>query len=313
VSEPPASAFDFSRREEAAAATPVLALAALSCFAANSLLCRLALGSGSIGAGAYSAVRLISGAVVLLPVALSRRRASGGARLPGNGASAAMLFLYAVPFSYAYRTLTAGTGALILFAAVQATMLGAAILGGERPRPRQWFGLLLALAGLAYLVRPGLAAPSPAGAALMTLAGAAWGVYSLRGRGSADPLADTAGNFLRVALPALIIGGGAMSLGEGLASPRGIGLAIASGVIASGAGYAIWYAALRGLTATRAAAVQLTVPVLAAAGGVAFLGERVTPRLLAASAAILGGVALAVAARGRARAAAPSPSRAAGP
>jgi len=313
MSEPSASAFDFSRREAAGGATSVLALAALSCFAANSLLCRLALGGGSIGAAAYSAVRLISGAIVLLPVAFSRRRPDGGGRLPGSGTSAAMLFLYAVPFSYAYRTLTAGTGALILFATVQATMLGAAILGGERPRPRQWFGLLLALAGLAYLVRPGLAAPSPAGAALMTLAGAAWGVYSLRGRGSGDPLADTAGNFLRAALPAVIIGGGAMALGEGPVSPRGVGLAIVSGVIASGAGYAIWYAALRGLTATRAAAVQLTVPVLAAAGGVAFLGERVTPRLLAASTAILGGVALAVAARARARAAAPSPSRAAGP
>ena len=267
----------------------LLTLLALCGFAANSILCRVALGAGAIDAASYASVRLASGAVFL--AMLASTRPSPGVRR-GSWASAAALFAYAVPFSFAYRTLTAGTGALLLFAAVQATMIAAGLARGERLRPLGWLGFVLALAGLAWLVRPGLAAPAPAGAALMALAGIAWGIYSLRGRRSASPLADTAGNFARSAVLAAAVSAAAFSSAH--ASPRGLLLAAISGAVASGAGYAIWYAALPLLAATTAATVQLAVPVLAAAGGILFLGERVTFRLVLASAAILGGVALTV-------------------
>jgi drug/metabolite transporter (DMT)-like permease len=277
----------------------LLTLFALLAFAANSILCRLALGEGAIDAASYATVRLVSGALFLAILAAAKR-APGTRR--GSWGSAAALFAYAVPFSFAYRTLTAGTGALLLFAAVQATMISVGIARGERPRPLGGLGFALALAGLAWLVRPGLAAPSPAGAALMVFAGGAWGVYSLRGRRSANPLADTAGNFARAAVLAAIVSAAGFSSAR--ATPRGWMLAVLSGALASGAGYAIWYAALPLLAATTAATVQLAVPVLAAAAGVLLLGERVTPRLVLASAAILGGVALTVAGRSR-RSAAP--------
>ena len=270
----------------------LLTLAALCAFAANSILCRLALGAGAIDAASYATVRLVSGAAFLAMLAAARP-ATGVRR--GSWGSAAALFAYAVPFSFAYRTLSAGTGALLLFAAVQATMISAGIARGERPRPVGWVGLALALAGLAWLVRPGLAAPSPAGAALMALAGIAWGVYSLRGRRSTRPIADTAGNFARAALLAAAVSAAAFSSFR--ATPRGFLLAALSGSLASGAGYAVWYAALPRLAATTAATVQLSVPVLAAAGGVLLLGERPTLRLAVASIAILGGVALAIAGR----------------
>jgi drug/metabolite transporter (DMT)-like permease len=269
-----------------------LTLLALCAFAANSILCRLALGAGAIDAASYATVRLVSGAVFLAMLAATRP-ATGARR--GSWRSAAALFAYAVPFSFAYRTLTAGTGALLLFAAVQATMISSGLAHGERLHPVGWTGFLLALAGLAWLVRPGLAAPSPAGAALMLFAGIAWGIYSLRGRRSENPLADTAGNFARSAVLAAVVSAAAFSAAH--VSPRGLLLAALSGALASGAGYAIWYAALPRLAATTAATVQLAVPVLAAAGGVLFLGERVTLRLLFASAAILGGIALTVAGR----------------
>jgi drug/metabolite transporter (DMT)-like permease len=275
--------------------TAALTLFALVAFAANSILCRLALGSGSIDAASYATIRLASGAGALLPLALWRGRSS--VREVGSWPSAAMLFLYAVPFSFAYLTLTVGTGSLILFAAVQATMISAGLVSGERPHPFQWVGLLLALSGLIYLVRPGLAAPSPVGAALMALAGIGWGAYSLRGRRSGNPLADTGGNFLRAAAPAAAVS--LLALGAAHASARGIALALAAGAGASGIGYVVWYTALPRLSATRAATVQLAVPVLAAAGGVALLGEHVTLRLVLASIAILGGVGLAVSARER--------------
>ena len=269
-----------------------LTLAALCAFAANSILCRLALGAGAIDAASYATVRLLSGAVFL--AILAAARPAGGLRR-GSWGSAAALFAYAVPFSFAYRTLTAGTGALILFAAVQATMISAGLARGERLRAVGWVGFALALAGLGWLVRPGLAAPSPVGAALMASAGIAWGIYSLRGRRSENPLADTAGNFARAAALAAVVSAAAFSSAH--ANGRGILLAALSGAIASGAGYAVWYAALPLLAATTAATVQLAVPVLAAAGGIVFLGERATVRLAFASAAILGGVALAVAGR----------------
>jgi drug/metabolite transporter (DMT)-like permease len=276
--------------------TAGLTIIALAAFAANSILCRLALGSGVIDAASYATVRLASGAAVLAALALAR---SGWPRGAGSWISGAMLFLYAIPFSFAYLSLSSGTGALILFAAVQATMISWALRSGERPHVFQWAGLFLAIAGLGYLVRPGLSAPSPLGAALMALAGIAWGIYSLRGRRSHNPLADTTSNFARAAI--LAVSTSLLAIGSARLSFRGVLLAALSGTIASGAGYAIWYAALAGLSAARAATVQLVVPVLAAAGGVAFLGERISLRLVLASIAILGGVGLAVAGTGTRR------------
>jgi drug/metabolite transporter (DMT)-like permease len=206
-----------------------------------------------------------------------------------------MLFLYAVTFSFAYISLSAGTGALILFGAVQITMILSGLIAGERPRLLEWLGLLAALGGLVYLVLPGLSAPSPLGSALMALAGIAWGVYSLRGRGIDDPVANTTGNFVRAAPLALIVS--LIALSNYSLSPKGALLAVLSGALASGLGYVIWYAALRDLTATRAATVQLAVPVIAAIGGIFFLAEAVTLRLTFASIAILGGVGLAISRR----------------
>jgi len=203
-----------------------------------------------------------------------------------------MLFLYAVPFSLAYVSLGAGTGALILFGAVQATMLGAALTSGERPRVQHWAGLMLALGGLVYLVLPGLTAPSPVGSALMTAAGVSWGIYSVRGRRATDPLAETAGNFAR-AVP-LALGVSIVAAAYASWSLEGAALAVLSGALASGLGYVAWYAALAGLTATRAASVQLAVPVIAAVGGVVLLAEPVAVRLVASAILILGGVGLAL-------------------
>jgi len=266
---------------------------ALLAFAGNSILCRMALGGTLIDPAGFTAVRLGSGALGLwLLVAL---RSRGLPRLAGQWASAAALFAYAAAFSLAYVSLSAGTGALILFGAVQLTMILAGLRAGERPRPAEWIGLTLALLGIFVLVRPGLTAPEPTGSALMAAAGVAWGVYSLRGRSSTEPLRTTAGNFL-LTVPAaavlVLLAGGA-----GAWTVQGALLAAASGALASGAGYAIWYAALPGLTATRAALVQLLVPVLAAGGGVALLSEAIPLRLPFAAALVLGGVALAVTSR----------------
>jgi drug/metabolite transporter (DMT)-like permease len=286
--------------------TALLTLAALVAFASNSLLCRVALRAESIDPATFSAVRLASGALVLAALVLARRERRGG--LAGSWLSAAMLFLYAVPFSYAYTGLSAGTGALILFGCVQATMMIVAVWSGDRPHALQWLGLLLAIAGLVYLVLPGLEAPPTASAALMALAGCAWGVYTLRGRGAGDPLGQTAGNFARSVPMVLLVS--LLALRGVHAEARGVALAVASGALASALGYVVWYAALRGLTTTRAAIVQLSVPALAAAGGVVFLAETITLRLLLASALILGGIALALVARDRrARRALPEAAR----
>ena len=270
--------------------TALLTALALVAFAGNSILCRMALGARLIDPAGFTAVRLGSGALTLwLVVAI---RSGGLPRLAGQWGSAAALFLYAAAFSLAYITLGAGTGALILFGAVQLTMILAGLRAGERPRLAEWLGLALAASGLVVLVRPGLTAPSPAGSALMATAGVAWGVYSLRGRGSTEPLRNTAGNFLRALPLALLM---LLVAGRGAAwDPRGVLLATVSGALASGVGYAIWYAALPALTATRAALVQLLVPVLAAAGGVVVLGEAIPLRLPVAAALVLGGVALAI-------------------
>lgn len=260
-------------------------------FAGNSVLCRLALGDAAIDASSFSTLRLVSGALTLSLIAVVPGRKTtvrhGGGWLP-----ATMLFLYAVAFSFAYMSLSTATGALILFGAVQATMILSALAFGERPRPLEWIGLGLALCGLVYLVLPGLAAPSPAGSALMTVAGIAWGAYSLRGRGAGDPTAATTGNFVR-SVP-LVVAVSVIMLKHIHISPRGALLAASSGAIASGLGYVAWYAALRGLTATRAAMVQLAVPVLAALGGVAVLSEEVSLRLLMSAILILGGIGLSV-------------------
>ena len=274
-------------------ATLAFTAAAMLAFAANSLLCRLALAGGGIDPASFGAVRVVSGALALALIV--RWRSGTGQAAGGDWMSAAMLFAYVAFFSFAYVSLAAGTGALILFGAVQLTMFGWALRGGDRFTLPAWCGLGLAAAGLVYLVLPGVSAPSLPGAASMALAGAAWGVYSLRGRGAADPLRATAGNFLRAAPLALVLwlpfAGGAH------ADTGGIVLAVVSGAVTSGVGYALWYTALRELTAMRAATVQLSVPLITAFGAVLFLAEPVTWRLVLASVAILGGIALVLAQR----------------
>jgi drug/metabolite transporter (DMT)-like permease len=219
------------------------------------------------------------------------------AALRGDWRAAGMLFAYVAAFSFAYLTLAAGTGALILFGAVQLTMFAAALYAGERFGPAGWLGLLLAASGLVVLVLPGVAAPSPLGAALMAIAGVAWGLYSLRGRGVPDPIQASTANFVR-ALPMTVLLG-LVFLTRLHADAAGILLAVVSGALTSGLGYVVWYAALRGLSSMRAAVVQLSVPVLAAVGGALWLGEAFTLRLLLAVLAILGGIALALADKAR--------------
>jgi len=272
-------------------ATFLLTGAALLCFAANSLLARAALGARLADAATFTSVRLATGAAAL---ALLARLGSGARRSRGGGgwASGLLLFAYAATFSLAYLRIPAAVGALVLFTAVQATMVGWAVLRGERPRATQWAGILIALAGLAFLALPGARAPDPAGTGLMIAAGAAWGAYSLRARGSADPVAQNADGFLR-SLPATAAFS-ALGAGSFSASGRGLLLATASGALASAGGYCLWYAVAPGLGPTRAAAVQLAVPVLAGAGAVLLLGEPLGARLVGSAVAIIGGVALAV-------------------
>jgi len=267
----------------------VLALTALAmiAFAGNSLLCRAALRETAIDPATFTTVRLASGAAVLW---ILTRGSRGHAQGRGTWGSAAALFAYAAGFSFAYVSLPASTGALLLFGAVQATMIGRGLAAGERLRRLQVVGLAVAVGGLVGLLLPGLSAPPPAGSALMVGAGIAWGVYSLRGRGAGDPTRVTGGNFAR-AVPIALIPSAVLASRANL-DPAGIGYAIASGAIASGVGYAVWYTALPSLSATAAATVQLSVPVIAALGGVVLLGESVTPRLALASIAILGGIAL---------------------
>jgi drug/metabolite transporter (DMT)-like permease len=261
-------------------------------FAANSLLSRAALGAGSIDATDFTTVRLAGGAAVLGILSLVRRRPPPAARLVW--VSAVTLFAYAIGFSLAYVRVPTGVGALLLFAAVQLTMIGAGIRAGERPLPGEWGGLALSIAGLVFLTAPGLAQPNPTGVLLMLGAGAAWGAYSLLGRRSGDAVAANAAAFAATLPLALRASGAAVLLDVAHVSRAGVLLALVSGALTSGLGYVLWYAALRGLTATRAAVVQLSVPPLAATGGVLVLGERFSIRLLVASLLILGGIALAI-------------------
>ena len=270
---------------------------AMTAFAANSVLARLAMATGEAGPWTFTLLRIVSGAVVLGLIASPVRAVSSG-----SWASGAALFVYAAGFSVAYLSLTTGTGALILFALVQITMIGWALACGERMPAARWAGLGLAIAGLVWLLLPGLEAPPLEGALLMAIAGVAWGVYSLRGRGQSQPTAQTAGNFLRAGVIVIALSVPAfLFIDEAAPSRAGIAYALASGAITSGLGYVIWYAALRDLTASLAGIAQLSVPALAAAGGMIFLAEPLTPRFLIATALILGGVALASLARRRPR------------
>ena len=267
----------------------VLTSLAMIAFAGNSLLCRVALKHTSIDAASFTTIRLIAGAVTLwLVVQMSRGTRAGR----GNWLSAFALVVYAAGFSFAYVSLPAAMGALLLFGAVQATMIAHGIWAGERLQRLQLAGLVLALGGLVGLLLPGLSAPPLLGSVLMLGAGIAWGVYSLRGKGAGDPTRVTAGNFLR-AVPIAAALSVLMYDGVSLDS-AGLWYAVSSGALASGIGYAIWYTALPALKATSAATVQLSVPVIAALGGIAFLDESVTMRLVVASIAVLGGIALVI-------------------
>lgn len=264
---------------------------AMLAFAGNSILCRLALKSAAIDPAGFTAWRLAAGTVALLAIVRVTQRGRSG-ETAGSWRSALALFLYAAFFSFAYLELDAAAGALILFGFVQATMIGAGLAAGHRPNAFEWSGWLAAAAGLALLLLPGARAPSPAGAGLMAAAGIAWGIYSLRGRQEALPLAATAGNFLRsfaFVVPLLVVAARGLH-----ASAPGVALAVASGALTSGGGYVLWYAALNYLTPMQAALVQLSVPAIAAAGGVLLLAEPLTLRLVACGALILGGIFLAL-------------------
>ncbi|HEX9615554.1 MAG TPA: DMT family transporter [Bacteroidota bacterium] len=272
-----------------ASSTIPIAAATMLAFASNSILCRLALLPGSIDAGSFTIVRLLSGALILIAITAARK--DGSWKVP-HWRAALALFCYAAPFSYAYVRIPVGVGALVLFPAVQLTMIGWDIARGKRLHLLEWSGLALAMVGLVVLTLPGVTAPDPIGAGLMATAGISWGMYSLIGRGNKNPGANTASNFLfglLFALPLLAFSGGSVHV-----SDVGLTYAIVSGSLASGLGYVLWYRLLPRITATQAGILQLLVPVLAALAGVMFLGEPMTNRLVFAGAAIIGGVALAV-------------------
>lgn len=278
-----------------------LLVLAMLAFAGNSLLCRVALKGDAIDAASFTSVRLLSGAITLAALVwLQYRRSASPQRpttLPGDGWSALALFVYAAGFSFAYLSMTAATGALLLFGAVQATMIAWGLYQGERMRPLQLGGFALAVAGLTALMLPGLATPSFGGAVAMLGAGVAWGAYSLLGRRkqapfSANPTAVTAGNFVRTVPMALLLS--AVALPQLHLSSSGVLYAVASGALTSGVGYAVWYRVLPTLQATHAATVQLSVPVIAAVGGIVLLGEAATWPMALSASAILGGIGLVI-------------------
>ena len=264
----------------------------LVAFAANSLLCRTALGGHLIDPVSFTTIRLVSGALALILI----MRLSEGSNRPqqanGSWGSGLALFAYAAAFSLAYISLSTGMGALILFGSVQVTMISVALKSGEKLGPVQWVGLAAAISGLVYLVMPGISAPDPLSALLMCISGIAWGVYSIRGKGVSAPVVMTAGNFTRSAPMAIVAS--VIALSSVHLELFGVLLALVSGVITSGLGYVLWYKALRSLTTTQASAIQLTVPVITAFGGVTLLSEQVSLRLIFGSALILGGVALVI-------------------
>lgn len=262
---------------------------AMIAFAGNSILCRIALKDTGIDAASFTSIRLVSGAAVLWAVTIFFRRDQTGR---GNWFSALALFVYAAGFSFAYLSLTAATGALLLFGAVQVTMIGYGLWAGERMRKQQLLGFALAFGGLVGLLLPGLSAPPLIGSALMLVAGMAWGVYSIRGKSAGDPTRVTAGNFLRASLFAVLLS--VVLLSDFKTDSAGVWYAVASGAITSGLGYAIWYSVVPKMKAANAATVQLSVPVIAALGGIMVLGESITLRFALATLAILGGIALVI-------------------
>jgi drug/metabolite transporter (DMT)-like permease len=269
---------------------------ALIAFAFNSILCRMALRGAEADAAGFTLVRVVSGAVTLIVISyfFGREKGFGGR---GNWYSAFFLFVYAICFSFAYLGLTAGAGALILFGSVQLTMIAVALIRGDRPRLLEWLGLASAVGGLIYLVMPGLASPPLKSSVMMAAAGVSWGGYTLRGKASTSPLTDTTGNFIYTVPMALVA---AIAFWPNLQlSKDGVLLAVLSGAIASGIGYTVWYAAIRHHTATRAAVLQLAVPVIAAGLGIILLSEAPTMRLAVAAALILGGILLTIFGRKR--------------
>jgi drug/metabolite transporter (DMT)-like permease len=276
------------------AGTLALTLLTLMAFASNSLLTRLALGAGEIDAATFTTLRLAAGAAAL--ALIIRTRADARLRLrPSEWGGPIVLFAYAVPFSFAYLRIGAATGALVLFGVVQLTMIGWGVARGQRPTPSEWVGVGMASAGLVVLTLPSATRPDPFGLLLMAAAGVGWGVYSLAGRTSRDPVAVNARSFVWSCPPAILVN--VLMRGSIVASSRGIGLALLCGAVTSALGYVIWYRALRGLSVTQAAAAQLSVPVIAAAGAVVMLGEHLNTRLVICGLAVLSGVALALASR----------------
>jgi len=269
--------------------TFILTGLALVAFAGNSVLCRLALGESTIDASTFTVIRLLSGAIVLLGILKFNSRPNG-LNTKGDWPASFMLFLYAVTFSFAYMTLETGTGALILFGSVQITIILVSFISGNRLLITEWMGVSIAFVGFVYLVLPEVTTPSVVGFSLMTIAGMAWGIYTLKGRSSTNPLGDTTYNFLRTTpfVLVLII----VAVHSSHYSSKGIVLAVLSGGVASGIGYTIWYMALGGLSATQAAVVQLFVPVIAALGGVVVMAEAITLRLSLSAMMILGGILL---------------------
>jgi len=268
-----------------------LTILALFAFAANSVLCKFALTGNEIDAAGFTIIRLLSGAIVLF-IILQFNKDKSKSSANGSWTAGLMLFLYAVTFSYAYVSLETGTGALILFGAVQITMFFWSILKGHRLHILEWTGALAAFAGFLYLILPGVTAPSSIGFILMTTAGISWGIYSLLGHNSKNPFLDTSFNFFRTIPLVFILLIFTLEIGD--YSNIGILLAVLSGGIASGIGYAIWYLALMELTSIQAAVVQLFVPVIAAFGGVLFISEVLTLRLIISTIFILGGILLII-------------------
>ena len=267
--------------------TAVLTALAMIAFASNNLLTRGALGANLIDAPSFALIRLASGTAVLA-VLLRLRAGTGAGGSAGTWAASLALAGYAVFFTAAYTLIGAGPGALLLFGAVQVTMIGTSLVRGERPDPRNWVGLALAIGGLALLTLPGATAPAPEGAALMAAAGACWGAYSLAGRGARDPLADTASNFRRATLLTVLVL--AWFVRPERLTTAGVLLGVVCGAVASGVGYTIWYAALTGLSRWRASLVQLVVPVLTAVVAAVLLDEVITLRIAAATVLVVVGV-----------------------
>jgi len=271
--------------------TLVLTALAMIAFAANSVLCRMALGNHAIDASSFTILRLLSGALILLLI-ISVKKRNHKPESKGSWFASSMLFLYALTFSFAYITLDTGTGALILFGTVQILMIVVSMIRGHRLHISEWVGVSIAFVGFVYLVLPGITSPSAMGFILMTAAGIGWGAYTLKGRGSGSPLMDTAYNFIRTIpfIAILVI----ITIKNTAYTTEGIILAVLSGGLASGVGYTIWYSALGGLSAIQAAVVQLTVPMIAAFGGIIFMSEEITVRLTLSSLMILGGILLVV-------------------